>query len=150
MNHSDDIITGCAEILWANAWGSHVEEVNCTRLSGLDTVEHMPEMGLDVFVEAGKIIGAVEHASEMDVHAILWKCLRASGIDPEDGAAKEHMVRFGNCLAYMATGDGVSWFDDYTECDALKIPDLCVNLQAEAGEACEYCRDAPVIKNSTV
>lgn len=136
MNHTDDIVNGCAEILWASAWSTHVEETKCTDLSGLDTVEHMPEMGIDVFVEAGKIIGAVEHASGMTAHALLWKCLRADGTDPEKLAWAQHTVRFGNCLAYMAMGDGVSWFDDHTECDALKVPLQCVSLDYEAGQAC--------------
>ncbi len=140
MEHDDKIINGCARMLWALAWGDHAEETGCTNLSGCDITEHNPPVGLSAFIEAGRIVGAVEQASDLNIHALLWKCLHDDGLDP-DVCAADHMERFGGCLAYMALGHGVSWFDDHKPCDALKVPNMCVDLEPEASEACEACHD---------
>ena len=141
MEHDDKIVEGCAEILWGLAWADHAEETDCTQMSGCEITSIMPDIGLHAYVEAGRIIGAVEQASGMGAHALLWKCLRADGLDPEK-CAPEYMGRFGNCLAYMASGHGVSWYDDHEPCDALKVPDMCVDLEYEVEQACEASTDA--------
>lgn len=138
MQHDDKIINGAAEMLWALAWADHAEDTGCTDLSGCEITTIMPDVGLSAFIEAGRVIGATEHQSHANIHALLWMCLRADGLDPE-ACADDYMDRLGGCLAYMALGHGVSWFDDHAPCAALKVPYMSVDLDQEVAQACEAC-----------
>ena len=126
---------GCARILWGLAWADHAEETECQSLRGCDILEEMPELGTGAYFEAGRVIGAVETASGMNISALLWACLKADGRYAEL-EWREHAERFGECLAYMALGHGISWEDEYTPCAALKVPNMEVDLYADVALAC--------------
>ena len=132
----DQIVEGIASILWGLAWGDHAEETSCTNLSGCEITGIMPEIGPKAYTEAWRIVGATEQCSGSTLISILYACLRADGLDPEQ-CASEHAERFGNCVAYAALGHGVSWFDDHAPCDRLQVPDTCVDLWTEVADACE-------------
>ena len=138
METHDKIVQGCAECLWATAWADHVEESGCYNLVACQIEDHMPEIELDAFIAAGRIIGAIEQASGTNIYALLWACLRADGKDPEDDAVRdEHANHFGWDIAHMALGSGVSWFDDHAKCEALKVP----YMDGVHIERCEHCPD---------
>jgi len=59
-------------------------------------------------------------------------------VEPVVSRDEVYVKRFGECLAWMSMGAGVSWFDDHEPFD-LKVP-LCAescDLRMLADERCE-------------
>lgn len=132
---ANDIVEGCASILWAMAWADHAYETGCYSLSGCEITEHMPPIPDEAYLHAAKIVGMYEQASGLDIHALLWACLTADGIDAEE-EWEDYAERFGQCLAFMATGTGVSWFDDHAKYE--KMPRVYAD-SLDCGLPEEYC-----------
>lgn len=141
----DTIIEGCAEILWALAWADHVDSADCCSLSGCDICEVMPPVGEQATREAYRICGRVEQAAGVSLWPLLCSALRADspGMTVEESieVMDESANRFGNCIAYMALGHGVSWFDDRAKCaafsDAMDRVHTECDLEQEAAAACD-------------
>lgn len=129
----DSITEGCGRMLWALDWANHAEESECTDVGGHNIMDIMPEPHPFAFLEAARLIGHVERASGRGIVSLLWACLNADGTHH---AQRDDYARFGECLAYMATGNGVSWFDDHAPCDVLKVPGVDVDLHQEVVDAC--------------
>lgn len=132
------IVEGIATILWCSAWAQHVDEHHCCRLSGCRIEDHAPEAPDQAYAHARAVVASVEAANGMSVSALYRLACDVHG----PGAASA--TRFGECMAYAAMGDGVSWFDDHAGFD-LEIPYCASNaafdLQCHADETCEL---APV------
>lgn len=150
---------GMATILWGDAWANHVEASAesgepCYRLSGKEITEVMPEIpqvswqlacklrakykrvnsGLSIvelFVKGQKI----NYSSEDSDEDTLKDFASLSKYDPDSP------TRFGECLAYMSLGHGVSWFDDHT-IFPIKVPSIDnYTLQDWARERCKKCNE---------
>lgn len=138
-SHHDSCVRGIAEILWGCAWADHVEAHRCTNLSGCDILQVMPPIPRQAWAVAERVLGHIEQANPQWSHS--WRAMfaaarRADGL-PDEGWSEEEVTRFGNCLAYMAMGHGVSWFDDH-EHFPLSVP-LCAEdseLELLAGDRC--------------
>lgn len=136
-------VDGIATILWACAWADHMEENRCRSLAGCKIEDEMLPIPQEARDLAEDIARDIEKAND----ACLPRLLTRANI-ADHRAGKSHngcndAARFGECLAFMATGHGVSWFDDHAEFP-LEIPDwgsgheVC-DLQDHAFDTCELC-----------
>ena len=123
MEH-DPIMEGLARVLWCSAWADAAEECGeSQRLSGVEITNVAPETPIEAWCWAYRVAGAIEQANGASLHVLLGRGamahLRAKGEDPASEDIRpwceEHADRFGTCLAFMAMGSGVSWFDDFEE-----------------------------------
>lgn len=129
------IVSGMATILWALAWADHVEREECRSLSGVKIEEAMPPIGEMAYRFAHRLAGRYEQANGCPIEGLMFnaevaeqaKTPNRGDLDPE---------RFGECLAYMALGYGVSWFDDHAEFKMVQ-PRFDCDLEGEVSEACE-------------
>ena len=136
----DPIIRGIATILWASTWADHVAEVRCRSLSGCEITQVMPSIDEAAFRLAHRVAGRIEQVN-YNLPSLCAAAWRADGnSDTDDSPDDEFAERFGECLAYMAQGAGVSWFDDHKEFP-LEVP-LCLHggdLLSEVADACPHC-----------
>ena len=131
----DEITKGIASVLWGGSWADHVEEHQCSNLSGCEITECMPEIPTEAWIMAGELLGRIVQANGKDIYRLLSAACKADGVAYRPDT--EYQERFGNCLAYMATGAGVSWFDDHEEFE-IKVPDFEEHdLRVHADETCE-------------
>jgi hypothetical protein len=131
----DDITKGIATILWGGSWADHVEEHQCRNLSGCQIEECMPEIPTEAWIMAGEVLGHVAQANGKNIYQLLSAACKADGVEYPPG--DEYQERFGECLAYMATGAGVSWFDDHATFK-IKVPNFEeYDLRVLADETCE-------------
>lgn len=112
MQHSE-IIEGMAEIFWGLAWADWADE-NGINLSGKDILEEMPEIPEESYYFSYRVLGMYEVLNDIEINALFCRAIRFDGNKVSYDNA-EMRKRFGNCLAYMALGTGVSWFDDHAE-----------------------------------
>ena len=139
------VIKGIATILWGDSWANHVEEAGCFNLSGCEITSIMPEIPKEVKVLAESLVDQVEQANLCTVTDLLAQAAaadqrRQDQLFPEI-IALSYAKRFGNCLAWMTMGAGVSWWDDHEEF-MLKVPyndSIIYDLQVLAAENCEEC-----------
>jgi hypothetical protein len=119
----DAILKGMAAIFWGTNWAGHVEEHCCYNLSGCKITEHMPAIPDAVHAFTAKVANQIEAASGTtlpELYAIAEAedeiaCISA----PSRRSGPE---RFGNCLAFQAMDDGVSWEDDHAPVPGLMVP----------------------------
>lgn len=138
------IVKGCCDILWGDAWAYHVDQVLCTNLSGQNICNLMPEPTPDAWAAAGRVIGNVEAESlvggkKNGMFFLFRECLKIDGIDPDNLDRAEELKlaeRFGDCLAHMSLGSGVSWEDDHAHCPGLEVQSGENDLYYEAEQAC--------------
>lgn len=140
---SDAFVRGIATIFWASAWADHVDEHQCRELGGSEITECMPEIPEPAWRAAERFAGAVEGANGTSLAVLLSHAMRAAGrtLEHEDYWGDDAQ-RFGECLAYMGMGDGVSWYDDHPEFEVegrkMRVPHVeTLELQALAGDQCE-------------
>jgi hypothetical protein len=116
----------------------------------------MPSIPAEAYALAERVLGGIEQANPQwgcNWPAMLDAARRADNgwkdgrlplgavlVENIDGYREENVERFGNCLAWMAMGAGVSWFDDHKKFE-LHVP-LCAetgsfDLQLLAGDRCE-------------
>lgn len=162
---------GMATILWGDAWATHVEYSyqdpndpgnnngpKCHDLAGKEITEIMPEipkMGWQFAYILGceyKKINLRDSVVDLFVSA-----MRAENPDLKlqhyDKALEDHVddgvlpLRFGQCLAYMSLGYGVSWFDEYAPF-TIYIPHIeTSSLEEWASNNCEKCNENRNQKN---
>lgn len=127
MKYNNNIGFGIAEMIWGLSWANHMEEHDCKKT--------MPEIPDEVYIFTERVLGAYWGLNGMHEHALLWKALDADGttfktdLTPENLSEAEFNKlerHFGYCLAHMAFGYGVSWFDDHKKFD-LRVPD-CIEI----------------------
>lgn len=139
--YKNQIRYGMAQIVWGLSWADHVEEHGCANLSGIEITSVMPEIPEEVYLFCERVLGMYQALNGREEQSLLWMALEADGINPETlpkNKYNEYEERFGECLAFMALGHGVSWFDDHKEFD-LKIPDVeASEFMILAEEQCEY------------
>lgn len=112
---SDTFVRGMATILWAMGWSNHTEEHDCCNLSGCEITSCMPKIPEKAYRVAERIAGAIEYANGAGLYLLFSQAMKAEGkpeLKHEDYHGEEAM-RFGECLAHMAIGSGVSWYDDH-------------------------------------
>lgn len=125
------IMDGIATILWGDAWASHVEEHGCESLSGVEITDAMPIVPEAADRMAAKLVAELEEANGKSLEDLFKDAVKA------DSSAAGKEQRFGECLAWMAMGAGVSWFDDYEQFP-IKVPSVeNYDLQIKADEDCE-------------
>lgn len=123
----DAIMDGAARILWGMSWASVQEESGRAHLlAGREITEIMPAVPLAAVTDAARMIGMIEQANGAGSHTLLNRAAMADAKGDEHRAQElfrdtAYEVRFGECLAFMVTGNGVSWFDDHAEFD-LNVP----------------------------
>lgn len=152
------IVNGIASMLWATEWANHAEEHGCCSLSGVNVYDVMPEVPQAALDLAWRLVGKLEQANGVHIAVIYSRAMAAIGKvhpKPADGSiGNEEWVyetkreqyyadyadceRFGECLAHMAVGAGVSWFDDHAEF-ALVVPHIeGYGLRYLADTGCEH------------
>lgn len=143
----EEILSGMATILWGSAWADHAEEKRCTRLAGEKIENIMPDIPKEAHEHAEQIAAEYEKLNGCTLHDLWLRALTADGqhhpfLDNSGGDTAE---RFGECLAWMVMGAGVSWFDDHAEFDLKEPYDAGVascELQHVADETCATCKGA--------
>ena len=152
MAEKDDcsFINGMAECFWAHAWADHCEEAGCYSLSGCQIEHHMPDIPELAYRLAHRVLGRIEERTGYGVASLFRLAMLADNDGKEVDYDPELAFRFGECLAYAAKGDGVSWFDDHKSFPELEDADLhgcedcggvSVDLQEYAADHCEHCED---------
>jgi hypothetical protein len=112
-------MNGLARTLWVLAWGDAMDEAGRGReLSGQDLNEIAPETPDAAYFQAYRVAGKIEQANGVgSLYVILAAAARAEiencSEEAQDDFTNEHAERFGDCLAHMAMGTGVSWFDSH-------------------------------------
>ncbi len=110
MSVKSEVIEGAAEILWAVNWADHAEEHGCTRLSGTQIESVMPSIPKEAYALAKKVIAGFERANGVTIDKLFERAIAA---DKAEGQDTPDPLAFGNDLAHMSMGSGVSWFDDH-------------------------------------
>ena len=141
--HHIEIIEGLSECFWALAWSSHVEEVNCSNLSGCEITEVMPEvpdLAKELAEKAAREIIANNSDCSLD---LLYRIALRNNINEGFGFSDKRSgpKHFGYCLAHEILGTGVTWADDNAE-HGFQIPrneSFTDELSSYAEEHCEDC-----------
>lgn len=137
----EDVIEGCASIIWASVWAHVAEESDTYNLSGCEITEHMPEIPEEAYTFARKVLADMLHLNRREVglqfNRETQKCertytartvsdlleiaLRADICSGEEEIPHfdDYARHFGECMAFRAMGDGVGWEDDHAEVDGL-------------------------------
>ena len=125
------IVRGIAEVVWADAWSNHVEEHRCQSLIGVEITSAMPEIPTVALEEAEEIAKDIEKANDTTLDFLLEEASKADKTEADP-------TEFGNGLAFMSVGSGVSWFDDH-EKFPLKMPyeESSLDLRSYADSNCE-------------
>jgi hypothetical protein len=116
-----------ANMLWWNVWADVVEEAGVS-LSGQVVSRIAPPTPAAAYALAERYMGRIEEHNKLNWPACMaaaWKadytrtCINHPDIDlgkPEPEPVDywgEYAESFGEMLAYMVTGSGVSWYDDH-------------------------------------
>lgn len=152
-----NIIDGMVTILWGDAWAMHVETAPdegrkcCRSLAGCRIEDVMPEIPKVAKQLARNLAKDFEKANAgLTIVDLLVGAFRADN-DLSENYSDEQVIdkieedpymqgRFGECLAWMAMGAGVSWFDDHEEFP-MEIPSVeTYNLQCWATDTCPECQ----------
>src|SRR4030095_8165922 len=137
----EEILSGMATILWGSAWADHAEEKRCTRLAGEKIENIMPDIPKEAREHAERIATEYEKLNGCMLGDLYQRALVADAKEETlttPGSNGDGAERFGECLAWMVMGAGVSWFDDHAEFD-LKEPysdDAYCDLLIVADESC--------------
>lgn len=150
----NQIIAGMATILWGDSWAQHIENAAeygfskpCQSLSGCKIEDVMPAIPKVAKQAAIRLAIDYRHSNEgLTVVDLFIKAYQANtdylltydeieGIDDAD----EVLSRFGECLAWMAMGSGVSWFDDNEDFPMKTTPCETYNLEDWAAQHCKDC-----------
>ena len=120
---NDDIRNGMAALFWNSAWADYQEELGRlgephANLSGVniydvsDEPDEVQREELRRHVE--QVVEEIEYKNSASLDELLDRATAADDAeaDPE---------RFGECLAYMSMGSGVSWFDDHVHFE-IEVP----------------------------
>jgi hypothetical protein len=148
MSVRSEIVNGIAEILWAEGWSNHIEEHGCERLGGgTDITEAMPPIPIDANDFAEKWAGEVEQMNGKSLSELYEEAEKANEREGKGSSRRSSPTAFGNKLAFMIEGAGVSWFDDNAEFD-LEVPDHAgggevFELMHYAGSRCEAAWENP-------
>jgi len=121
----DSIINGMAKILWKSCWADAYEEAG-GNLSGMKIEEVMPPIPVEAIVDAARLVGHVEEANGVGLYALVYRAAKADEAEGRGDAGDlfaddDYLTRFGECLAWEGTGNGVSWFDDHAKFE-IEIP----------------------------
>jgi hypothetical protein len=91
-------------------------------MSGQDWMMVAPDTPEEYVHEAYRLMGRLEQANGMNIHALFAKVCQLDGASytatPSGG---EYVRDFGHCIAMEAMGTGVGWADDHAE-HGLKVP----------------------------
>jgi hypothetical protein len=119
----DEIVEGMRKLLWALSWADHADEAGCCNLSGCNVYDYLPDTPPAAQRHAERIAGAYEALNGCDLADLFERAVAADKAKRSIGRNHRHATaeRFGECLAYMAVGAGVSWFDDHEEFP-LQVP----------------------------
>jgi hypothetical protein len=148
-DHHDTCVRGIATVLWGSAWADHVEEHRCESLSQTNILDVMPEIPPEAWALAERVLGRIEQCNPQ--WGCNWPSMFAAAMRADSGKPDDYDLeidyhgtlaqRFGECMAWMAMGAGVSWTDDHKAYE-LHVP-LCAEtwvLQILAGEQCKVKR----------
>lgn len=142
-SHHDTVVRAMASIFWGSAWADHVEEHRCCNLSGCKIEELMPEIPAEAYAYAERKLGAIEEMNPRwgkNWPSMFAAAMRADGkVGNYTGQTAE---RFGECLAWMAMGAGVSWFDSHQRFE-LNVPYCAEGDVALRALADERCKEEP-------
>jgi len=144
--HREEIIEGMMSVLWGLSWADHVDEARCRSLSGCQIEDEMPAYPPECRALVEEVVAEIEKANSGTTLDTLYRhALRENanqGIYPTHKQSCPE--RFGDCLAYMARGDGVSWLDDNAD-PGINVPHCaeraCDELRMIADERCEDCAE---------
>lgn len=124
-----DILSGMANILFAQAWADLQEQEHEISLSG-EITDYVPEpVDPAALKKAQEIIKQIEKLNGKSIEELFHDALVADGwTDNELDSGWQHKGRFGNTaeefgsdLGMQSIGHGVSWFDDHQKFP-LKLP----------------------------
>lgn len=139
----ETIIDGMATILWGSAWADHVEERQCTNISGCEITEIMPDVPKEAREHAERIASAYEKLNGCTLETLYQRALDADALTVRKyPALLDGPERFGECLAYETMGAGVSWEDDHAEYEHEHPHDAGVascDLMYLAETTCDEC-----------
>lgn len=124
MSLRSEIVDGIAEILWGDGWSRHVEDHGCERLGGRHIEDIMPPIPTEAHDFAAQWAKDVEQDNGKKLDALYEEALDANeheGVGGTMNDVRSSPIAFGNSLAYMMMGAGLSWFDNNADFD-LEVP----------------------------
>jgi len=153
MSYRSEIVDAIAEILWGSSWADHVEEHGCENLSGVHIEDVMPPIPKLAHDYAEKWAKDVEGANGKKLGTLYEEAMLANEREGEGGnenSTRSSPIAFGNSLAFMMMGAGVSWFDDNAKFD-LEVPrhdggGETSDLMDFAGSKCKAAWENPPCK----
>lgn len=108
-----DLAKAAARILFVSAWADYEERMG-RNYPGCELTDEAPETPQATVYLAYELLGGVAVANCASVWSLIEqakKADRAAGSQIDDADA--YAERFAECMAFMAMGSGVSWFDDH-------------------------------------
>ena len=121
------IVKGLATGMFQTAWASEAEEAGISLAQ--ERIEALaPETPDYANLHAAYVVGMLESANRLPLASIYAQACVADGVNYEDvcragrdefddtdktDALMAHAQDFGFCLGMMATGTGVSWYDNH-------------------------------------
>jgi hypothetical protein len=144
MSYRSEIVDGIAETLWDDGWFNHVEEHGCGR------AEDPPPIPKDARDFATQWAKDVEQSNGKKLDDLYEEALEANARENKGGGADDvhsSPIAFGNLLAHMMMGAGISWFDFNADFD-LEVPrhdggSEVADLMYLAGSRCKAAWDNP-------
>lgn len=132
---TDTIIAAMASTMYQTAWHDRQDEryrkhrEKGTSYPGMGMI-HVPSRKTPPWIvrEACRLAGKYEQANGVAcMEVLIWRAWRADNPDTNhekmeaSWICKQYRERFGVCLAYMAMGHGVSWFDDHAKFALVRV-----------------------------
>lgn len=113
------IRVGMAQLFWWDAWADYQDDLGRrglphVNMSGerIEEIADNPdaENRATIIEHVNKLTKLIEELNGKSLLDLVEDAAKADGIvDPDEG----YKIRFGECLAWMSMGAGVSWFDDH-------------------------------------
>ena len=125
------IVKGLANGIFQTAWASEAEEAGIS-LSQKRIEDVAPETPDYANLHAAYVVGKLESSNGLPLASIYSQACAADGVNYEEvcragrdelddidkaDALMGHAEEFGFCLGMMATGTGVSWYDNHERFD---------------------------------
>lgn len=120
---NDDIRNGMAALFWNSAWADYQEELGRlgephANLSGVNIygVSDEPDETQceELRAHVQRVVEEIEYKNSASLDELLDRATAADDAEADP-------TRFGECLAYMSMGSGVSWFDDHEHFE-IEVP----------------------------
>jgi hypothetical protein len=117
QEHLDHVKLHLARALYAQEWADWADQAGGMG-AGIQIMDQLGPVAEKYLTQAAKVLAEHEKKNWIPMATIVRHLAEADGADPTD---MNWLEELGHDLGMMATGSGVSWFDDHAECLALDL-----------------------------